>query len=167
MTNLERKLVALFLAELILFAQILPPDVQGGTGGPAQPEFTRFEPVGTSDMVNVFTGDFTYNIPVLEIPGANGGGYALSLSYHSGISPDETASWVGYGWTLNPGAIVRHTRGFPDDYENVDVTYYTKSPTNWTVSVGGYLGNIEVDETFMGTKQSAKKNIKSKVRQKM
>jgi hypothetical protein len=60
------------------------------TGGPQQPEFSTFEPVSTADMVNEFTGDFTYNLPLLEIPGPHNSGYALSLSYHSGTSPDTS-----------------------------------------------------------------------------
>lgn len=107
------------------------------TSGPAQPEFSSFEPVNTTDMVNEFTGSFTYNLPVLNIPGPNGGGYALSLSYHSGASIEEEASWVGYGWTLNPGAIIRNKRGFPDDYNGASVKYWNKVPSNWTASVGG------------------------------
>ena len=94
------------------------------TSGPGSPEFSSFEPVATTDMVNLFTGDFNYNLPVLEIPGPDGGGYAMSLSYHSGASSEEEASWVGYGWSINPGAINRNTRGFPDDYAGVSVDQY-------------------------------------------
>jgi hypothetical protein len=115
------------------------------TSGPSQPEFSSFEPVATTNMVNEFTGDFTYNLPVLEVPGPNGSSYPLSLSYHSGVTPEEEASWVGYGWTLNPGAINRGTRGLPDDYNGTGedgdkVTFYNKMPKNWTVTVGGGVG---------------------------
>ncbi len=110
------------------------------TSGPTQPEFSSFEPVSTSNMVNTFTGDFTYNLPVIEIPGANGGGYAMSLSYHGGSSVEDESSWVGNGWTLNPGAITRNKRGFADDVKKSEVTYWNKIPKNWTVSVGEYAG---------------------------
>ena len=85
------------------------------TAGPTAPEYTSFEPVDTTDMVNLASGDFTYNIPLLEVPGPEGG-YPLSLSYHAGIKPNQEASWVGLGWTLNPGAINRYVNGFPDDH---------------------------------------------------
>src|ERR1051325_3085712 len=122
---------------LIMLAENILPTISWAlTSGPSQPEFSSFEPVATTNMVNDFTGDFTYNLPVLNIPGANGGGYSLSLSYHSGASPEEEASWVGYGWTLNPGAISRNKRGFPDDYKGQTVKYWNKVPANQTVSVG-------------------------------
>lgn len=124
----------------IITLQVLAPlPSYALTSGPSQPEFSSFEPVATTNMVNEFTGDLTYNLPVINIPGANGGGYAMSLAYHSGTSPEEEASWVGYGWSLNPGAITRNKRGFPDDWDKMPVKYWNKVPKNWTVSVGGRL----------------------------
>ncbi len=87
-------------------------------------------------MVNAFTGDFTYNLPVLTIPGPQGSSYPLSLSYHSGSSAEEEASWVGYGWSLSPGAINRNMRGLPDDDKGKEITYHNKMPRNWTVTAG-------------------------------
>src|SRR3954471_4526079 len=135
----------MFCTGLIMLAEIVCPSVSFAlTSGPAQPEFSSFEPVATTNMVNEFTGDMTYNIPILNLPGANGGGYAMSLSYHSGTSPEEEASWVGYGWTLNPGAINRQKRGFADDHFNKQVTEHNKMPMNWTVSAGASAGNLEL-----------------------
>jgi hypothetical protein len=93
--------------------------------------------VATTNMVNEFTGDFTYNLPVLEVPGPHGSGYSMSLSYHSGTSPEEDASWVGYGWTLNAGAINRVVRGLPDDFKGESIECFNKTRTNWTATVGG------------------------------
>src|SRR5947209_7555069 len=124
--------VALAMAVIQLAECAWPATVWALTSGPAQPEFASFEPVATTNMVNDFTGDFTYNLPVLEVPGANGGGYAMSLAYHSGSSPEEEASWVGYGWSLNPGVINRQKRGTPDDFSKKKVLYHNKMPKNWT-----------------------------------
>ncbi len=130
----------LFTTGLLMLSEIIFPTASFAlTSGPASPEFSSFEPVATTNMVNEFTGDFMYNLPVLNIPGANGGGYALSLSYHSGTSPEEEASWVGYGWTLNPGSINRGKRGFPDDSKGSTVNYWSKTKPNRTVSLGGSL----------------------------
>jgi hypothetical protein len=131
-----RKRVALFLLLLTVSEIGLPGISYALTSGPSQPEFSSFEPVSTNQLVDEFSGDFTYNIPVLSIPGPQGSDYPLSLSYHSGATPEEEASWVGYGWTLNPGAINRNTRGFPDDFTNAPVTYWNKMPANWTVTAG-------------------------------
>lgn len=136
-----QKVALVFLA--IMLADILSPTVTFAlTGGPVAPEFSSFEPVTTTNMVNEFSGDFTYNIPVLNIPGANGGGYALSLSYHAGETSESEASWVGYGWTLNPGAINRGKKGLADDTQN-NHTFYNDVPKNWTVSLGGMIGHPE------------------------
>ena len=137
MDPLAARRTALALAIVMLVESLLPASLFALSSGPAQPEFSRFEAAGISGMVNPFTGDFTYNLPVLEVPGANGGGYALSLSYHSGLSPEDEASWVGYGWTLNPGAITRNKRGFADDSEGHYVKYWNRVPANRTVSLGG------------------------------
>ncbi|MBI2968993.1 MAG: hypothetical protein HYY40_14420 [Bacteroidetes bacterium] len=147
--------VALVIAFIFLYQVVYPTIAYALTSGPMQPEFSSFEPVATTNMVNEFTGDFTYNLPVLNIPGANGGGYALSLSYHSGTSPEEEASWVGYGWTLNPGAILRNKRGFPDDYNGSTVTYWNKVPPNWTISASGSVSpegfSVDVPLSAQGT----------------
>lgn len=130
------RIIAVFLLITLICDIVAPMTAYALTSGPVQPEFASFEPVGTTSMVNEFTGSFTYNLPVMEVPGANGGGYAVSLSYHSGTSPEEDASWVGYGWTLNPGAIIRNKRGFADDHDGAEVTYWNKARRNETVTVG-------------------------------
>jgi len=122
---------------IVLFIQLVyPPAAYALTGGPAQPEFSTFENVNTSEMVNPFTGDFTYNLPVITIPGPQGSSYPIGLSYHSGSSPEEESSWVGYGWTLSPGSIARNMRGLPDDDNGTPIKYWNKMPKNWTVTAG-------------------------------
>ncbi|HRO48310.1 hypothetical protein, partial [Agriterribacter sp.] len=112
-----RRRIAATLMAVMLSNTILPVISYALTSGPTAPEATSFEPIDTTDMVNLQTGDFTYNMPLLEVPGPEGG-YPLSLSYHAGIQPNEDASWVGLGWTLNPGAINRNVNGYPDDWYN-------------------------------------------------
>ncbi|HLP29350.1 MAG TPA: hypothetical protein VK147_11975, partial [Candidatus Didemnitutus sp.] len=106
------------------------------TSGPAQPEFSDFEPLGTTGMVNEFTGQFTYNLPVLEVPGPNGSSYPLTLAYHSNTGAEEDASWVGCGWSLNPGAIQRAVRGVPDDWKDVDIVEINQQPDVETWVIG-------------------------------
>src|SRR5688572_1961044 len=93
------------LAMVILFESIYPTCAMALTGGPSQPEVESFEPIGTSQMVDPFSGDFNYNVPLLDIDG-----YPVNLSYHSGITMDQEASWVGLGWNISPGVINRSMR---------------------------------------------------------
>ncbi|MEO0778615.1 MAG: hypothetical protein AAF146_18760, partial [Bacteroidota bacterium] len=100
---------------LPLVLSLIPQSLWAITSGPAQEEFASFEPAQTTEMVNLYTGDSTYNIPLLNIPGPNGG-YPINLFYNSGIRPNDAGSWVGLGWNLNIGAINRQLRGLPDDF---------------------------------------------------
>jgi hypothetical protein len=112
------KTIAVFLAVEIFASALAPSFSWALTAGPTAPEATSFEPVDTSDLVNHVTGDLAYNIPLLEVPGP-AGGFPIGLSYHAGIMPNEDASWVGLGFTLNPGAINRNVSGYPDDHFSV------------------------------------------------
>lgn len=85
------------------------------TSGPKAPEFQSFTSIGVTDMVDPFTGNFSYNLPLFEVPGPNGG-YPISIAYQSDINMEQEASWVGLGWTLNAGSIQRNVRGVPDDF---------------------------------------------------
>lgn len=145
-----RKRIATFFLGLLVAELGLPLAGYALTSGPSQPEFSSFEPVSTNQLVDEFSGDFTYNIPVINIPGPQGSDYPLSLSYHSGATPEEEASWVGYGWTLNPGAINRNTRGFPDDFNKSPVKYWNKTPANWTVTAGLGVGTELFGKDFLG-----------------
>jgi len=107
---------------LNIITQVLAPTVVFAlTSGPTTPEVSSFEPVDTTDMVDLATGDFNYNIPLLEVPGPEGG-YPVTLSYHAGIMPSQEASWIGLGWNLNPGCINRTVNNFADDYNNAKYT---------------------------------------------
>src|SRR5258705_4610480 len=112
-------------------------------GGPSQPEMSTFKPVGSDNMVDPFSGDFSYNLPLLDV-----GGYPVNIFYNSGITMDQEASWVGLGWNINPGTINRNMRGLPDDFNGSDIikkTQYTKPDRTWGVNVGGRV------EIFGGT----------------
>lgn len=101
--------------------------------GPTQPEMQAFSSVNADNMVDLFSGDFSYNIPLMDV-----GGYPLSLSYRGGISMDQEASWVGLGWNINPGTITRNMRGLPDDFDGADSIRKIQSmKQNKTVGVTG------------------------------
>jgi hypothetical protein len=135
------KSFAVFFCLEIIVSTVLPTLTMALTSGPTAPEATSFEPVDTTDMVNLSTGDLAYNIPLLEVPGPSGG-YPLSLSYHAGIQPNEEASWVGLGWTLNSGAIVRNVNGFADDQFNQPNSsrFFWQGGNTETYSIGVSVG---------------------------
>ncbi len=123
-------------------AKVIPPvkvlnkeKVKADVGGPGQPEMQSFQSVNSANMVDLFSGDFSYNIPLLDV-----GGYPINIHYTSGISMDQEASWVGLGWNINPGTISRNMRGIPDDFNGQDQiarTQHVKINKTAGVTVGG------------------------------
>lgn len=111
------------------------------TSGPSQPEVQNFQPIGTTDIVNPFSGDFSYNIPLLDIDG-----YPINIAYSSGISSDQEASWVGLGWNINVGGINRSMRGIPDEFNGDEIV--TESHMRENVTVGGSISANAESELF-------------------
>lgn len=119
-------------------------------GGPTQPEMSSFKSIGADNLVSLFTGDFSYNIPLMDV-----GGYPVNIYYNGGITMDQEASWVGLGWNINPGNINRNTRGVPDDFngtEKLEQRQYMKPNRTWGLSVGP-------DFEMMGIKLPVKLNL--------
>ncbi|OJV51461.1 MAG: hypothetical protein BGO31_09200 [Bacteroidetes bacterium 43-16] len=125
---------------ITLFLELVVPATQSFalTGGPSQPEVQSFEPVATTDMVDLFSGDFVYNIPLLDIEG-----YPINISYHSGVGIEDEASWVGLGWNINPGVINRSVRGIPDDFSGEKIEKYLKiKPENELSLDAGFAAEL-------------------------
>ncbi len=140
-TSKFKKTMAIYLAMMILLETLQPVQMYALTSGPTQPEFNAFTPIGTSDMVDLTNGDFNYNIPIMDV-----GGYPLNLSYKSGITMDQEASWVGLGWNLNVGQIERQVRGLPDDFNGDEMLYENNLKKNITVGT-----NLGINLAFAGT----------------
>jgi RHS repeat-associated protein len=121
------------------------------TGGPMMPEAASFATVNmdSGSYVDLPTGNFQWNLPVMNIPGRGGLDFTLNLSYAAGIKLDQDASWVGLGWNVSPGAIFRTVRNIPDDYsgkilktrvQGSGSTYSVGAlgfNYNWTTGAGG------------------------------
>lgn len=130
------RFIASALITLLVLDSVLPTAALAITGHDSMPEYRSFEPVATTNMVNLFSGQLTYNVPLLEVPG----GYPINLAYHSSdVNNEALASWVGLGWNINPGSINRMKKGFPDEFRDKTITYHNRMPANWTVgiNVGG------------------------------
>ena len=123
----------------LLNLSIFPVPIFALTGGPSQPEVQGFEPIGTTEMVNLFTGDFKYNIPLLDV-----GGYPINLSYQGGIGMDQEASWTGLGWSLTAGVLNRAMRGLPDDFKGDQILKEMNVRPQRVFGGNLTLGNIEV-----------------------
>lgn len=136
---MRKKIFLKYFALTMAFAMVnqilFPLTAKALTSGPTQPEVQQFEQIGSSDMVDLFTGDFSYNIPLLNV-----GGYPVNLSYKSGVGTDDEASWVGLGWNLNVGAITRNMRGIPDEFRGDEETIfqesYRKPNKTWGLNLG-------------------------------
>ncbi len=145
-TKRSHKIIAVFLTINFLTTLVPLNRLFANNNGPTAPEAAAFEPVDATDMVNLLTGDMSYVIPLLNVPGPEGG-YPLSMSYHSGIAMDQEASWIGLGWNLNPGAITRSVNGYPDDWNDGTVMEYFHDEGEETVygfSVGYDNGAMSI-----------------------
>jgi hypothetical protein len=142
MIHKKSRIIATFFLAIMVAQLLLPTTSWALTSGPTQPEVQSFQPAGTTEMVDLFSGDFSYNIPLFELPGPSGG-YPFNLSYQAGITMDQEASWVGLGWSMQPGAITRQMRGLPDEFRGDQVK--TKMTVKPSVTVGlGAGAGIEV-----------------------
>lgn len=132
MNFIRRRSISVSLCFLFLFLLelVTPTAVYALTSGPTQPEVESFSPIGMSDMVDKFTGDFSYNIPLMEVDG-----YPLNISYNAGITMDQEASWVGLGWNLNPGSINRGMRGLPDDFKGDELEHKFNMRPNTSIGL--------------------------------
>lgn len=133
---LVRKHIKTFsLITLLSFSLNLISNVANATDGPKQPEVKTFTPVSTSEMVDPFTGNFNYNIPLLDV-----GGYPINISYNANPTMEDVGSWVGLGWNINVGAIERNMRGIPDDFKGDPIYSVSKRKANRTIGVQPSIG---------------------------
>ncbi|PJJ79985.1 hypothetical protein [Mucilaginibacter auburnensis] len=142
--------VARLLLLIWVYNLFFPAATYALTSGPAQPETQAFQQASVSDMVDLQTGDFKYNIPLLDIDG-----YPVNLNYQSGVGIDDEASWVGLGWNLNTGAVNRQLRGLPDDMRGEKIT--TRDYRKEMITVGG-RGTAKLE--LFGFGKEIKDNVK-------
>jgi len=119
-------------------AVVTAPVATLSTGGPGQAESSGFSLGSTDNMVDKFTGDFSYSIPLADIEG-----YPIVLNYSSAISMNSEASWVGLGWDLNVGSVSREMRGLPDEFngeQTIDRTFNQAEDLGYSNKLGVFAG---------------------------
>ncbi len=151
--NGRKRAIASFLATLMLLQVVAPTAAFALSTGPSQPEVQSFQPAGAPDMVDLFTGDMSYNIPLLDVEG-----YPVNLFYQGGVGMDQEASWVGLGWNINPGVVNRNLRGLPDDFSGEYITRKMGMRPNRTFglmyNVGLQLFGVEEENGSLGVTPS-------------
>jgi len=106
-------------------------------------------PIGSAVKIplpDMLTGSFGHAIPITIPPGRKGMQPALALTYRS----SGTNSWVGQGFSLNPGYIVRSTRLGPPTYIDTQDTFYfiTDAGTTELVNLIDNLYQAKVESSF-------------------
>lgn len=119
-------IVSLLLGIAIVYGQEPPPinvtiaslDFKAKNVVPPSPEAASLGKYGNVP-VSLFTGQPKVSIPLTDLKG-NSLSLPVSLSYNaSGFNPQEIASWVGLGWSLNAGGVItRSAIGNPDNASN-------------------------------------------------
>lgn len=129
------RFISVILTVALLNQILVPIAAWALTSGPSQPEMQQFTPISSTDYVDLFTGDFSYNIPLLDVEG-----FPINLSYHSGVTADQEATWVGLGWNINPGVVNRQLRGIPDDFKGELTKVEQNIKENFTIGARQTLG---------------------------
>ena len=108
-----------FFLSFVTYAQDLPKII------PPSPNAAAFHVYGNTQLNN-YTGSANISIPIYTIEEGD-----LSLPIYlkytagNGVKVEETASWVGLGWTLNAGgAISRTIRGIADEDEGNKIGFF-------------------------------------------
>lgn len=106
-------------------------------------------PIGVGVKIplpDMLTGAFSSAIPITIPPGRKGMQPALALHYRS----SNTNSWVGQGFSLSPGYIVRSTRLGPPTYIDTQDTFYfiTDAGTTELVYLIDNLYQAKVESSF-------------------
>ena len=91
--------ISFILVLIVSCPQVLAHKVLGHSSSPISSELYTPAP-------NLFTGSYQYSIPIVTPKGRNGVEPKLSINYNS----SGGSSWVGAGWSVHLGAIVRSTK---------------------------------------------------------
>src|SRR5690554_7205238 len=90
------KVIIIITMYSFIFEILYPLNYAFSHSGPSQAESSGFSLNTTNNMVDKFTGDFNYSIPLMDVEG-----YPIAISYNQNVGMNTEATWVGLGWNLN------------------------------------------------------------------
>ncbi|MFZ1081076.1 MAG: SpvB/TcaC N-terminal domain-containing protein, partial [Candidatus Kryptoniota bacterium] len=132
-------IVALFVMlfkNSVVFSQSNSPMPQmGGDFRPSYESYRLDKFIEQGDAS--YSGDMSFSVPVLIVPGRHGHNFDIKLTYNSSVTQRQSASWVGLGWSLEPGCVERTVNGRTDE------------PTRITTDPNANLGGQDGD-TYRG-----------------
>ena len=102
-----------FFCSKLFFAQDPMKEMGGESFHPSYESF-RTDKFIEEDQAN-YSGDLSFSIPLLTVPGRHGHNFEIRLTYNSNIHQNQTASWVGLGWDLELGSVSRTVNGRTDE----------------------------------------------------
>ena len=138
----SKKSAWLFLA-IMCFSILEPIPFYALSGGDKSPEFESYQSFGVDNMVDVSTGDFSYNIPLMQV-----GFHGINLFYQAGVGMEDMATSWGLGWNINNGMINRTVRGNADDWNGNDEVkrlLHTKPKMTFGLNMGGEAEVLSTD----------------------
>lgn len=113
--NITKSLSVFFFLCLFPIISYSQFDLSISANHPPTPNAASLAKYGEIPITH-FNGTANISIPLETIQDGNIR-LPLALNYHSsGLKVDETASWVGLGWSLQSGGVISRTvRGLPDE----------------------------------------------------
>ena len=97
-------------------------------------------------------GDLNLSLPIMSVPG-RGLGFDITFTYRSGITTDQPATWIGLGWSFDPGSVTREPEGaLPEGMYGVDVfdipsaTYGPRQPDQYYATLPGQ-GTVQFSQS--------------------
>ena len=97
--------------------------------------------------VSLFTGTPKVSVPLYDLKGSSTG-ISIGMNYNAtGFKPEDIATWVGLGWSLNAGGVItRSVMGNPDNasnYFNATNNYTNLPPVNDLYANYDYMTSIQ------------------------